>query len=58
MSHGLRYGETSQSLSSEESTIAKGLKLRGQTDTKMWEVDVKMRDEREMGKVIEKEKMG
>ena len=25
---------------------------------KMWEVDVKMRYEREMGKVVEKEKMG
>ena len=25
---------------------------------KMWEVDVKMREEREMGKVVEKEKIG
>ena len=25
---------------------------------KMWEVDVKMRDEREMGRAVEKEKMG
>ena len=24
----------------------------------MWEVDAKMRDEREMGKAVEKEKMG
>ena len=26
--------------------------------TKMWEVDAKLRKEREMGKVVEKEKMG
>ena len=26
--------------------------------TKMWEVDAKMRDEREMGRAVEKEKMG
>ena len=26
--------------------------------TKMWEVGVKMRDEREMGRAVEKEKMG